>query len=422
MKRSKARLVAGSVAATLVATGMPDGLVGADDGPVQDPMSEDAIRAFQEGAPRDLELRDALTARYPAFGGFFVEESQVAVLLFQGGQAPADAELAEVAAEFGFGPSDYVVQASEWARDDLLELEAAVIESFADARLPGTEGSIVSIGVVDRLGQVTIGVVGVDGDTARDALTAGLGGQEAVDRLFVQQVDHRIGETFANRWTDVAPFNGGNLVTKDTGGSCTSGWPVLKNGTRRFLGAGHCGEAKYYAGANLYIGESDGSTIPPGATMGSATVDAMLIEGGSVNNKTWRHYDQRVIPAGTPQPGEGRYVCFGGAVTAFELLGLGGSETEKCGTIDIVDRVNYYGAAGDGWRKHLSCVWGNRALAQGGDSGGPVYWDTVFGLGAAGTITGNDTSPIPYGEGTHGTCFTQINQAQIMTQSTVITS
>lgn len=422
----RARIGLSILGVAAVGGSLPANPATADDKPADQQPSSQNIAAFKTEVPQDLDLRDALTARYPGFGGIYVvEKTQIAVLLFQG-TAPSAEEVAAIASEFGFGTDDYVIEHSEWTRASQLDLESHLIDAYGTGPIAGTTATAAGLSIDDEHGVVNLAVTGASADTVKEALAGDEKVSEALasGRLAIDEVGPA-GDSWANRWSDTAPYNGGNLLY--TGGSqpdCTSGWPVTKGGNRAFLTAGHCGENKYYTGypgsGSNYVGESAGSTVAGGSSLATSTGDSQLIEGGSVNNKTWRYFDTRIQPVGTAAPARGRVVCFGGAVTAFQLLSSGSSEHELCGTIDKVDARNPYN---DGWRLGLSCVWGYRYIGQGGDSGGPVYWDTVYGTGAAGTISGPDYGAPPPGSqpGDVGSCFTQIATAEYWTQADVIT-
>jgi len=253
-----------------------------------------------------------------------------------------------VAATLGFVRPDVSASDLDWS----LERVAEALE----AHLPGQAVAGA------RLSEGRITIETPDPEAVRQIL-------EDVDlRIEDQRVDVRLGGVVRET---------ANIYAGLDLGSCTSGFAATRLGTRGLLTAGHCGGPFTYGG----------STLQRITGVDSGNYDVAFLKDNPHYSQPWGfdpYYDTSTpyyreitwVPA-TGNLYQGRWVCKYGQTTGY-----------GCG--EIVDTT--FGCTGGTAFRRVS---GSGDLAEGGDSGGPVYLGSG---GAAGIITcqyGNDLIFMP---------------------------
>ncbi|MEU7780659.1 hypothetical protein ACIP95_31390 [Micromonospora parva] len=177
-------------------------------------------------------------------------------------------------------------------------------------------------------------------------------------------VQTRVAAAPATRWDDSAPWWGGAAWRNaTTGGGCSTGFGVFKNGNARILSAAHCGNLNNVA------------TDPTGQSMGTvstrnAGTDTLLLSAGAggrvFNNSTAANGDvvsefsNQVIGASASQVGN--WVCTSGAYSGTRCS-IQVKARNLC--INVRDFGQVCGQV------QAENTTGTNAVGQ-GDSGGPV--------------------------------------------------
>ncbi|MEU7773814.1 hypothetical protein AB0C44_21045 [Micromonospora taraxaci] len=177
-------------------------------------------------------------------------------------------------------------------------------------------------------------------------------------------VQTKVAAAPATRWDDTAPWWGGAAWRNaTTGGGCSTGFGVFKNGNARILSAAHCGNLNNVA------------TDPTGQAMGTvsfrnAGTDTLLLSGGSggrvFNNSTdaqgnvVSEFSNQVIGASASQVGN--WVCTSGAYSGTRCS-IQVKARNLC--INVRDFGQVCGQV------QAENTTGLNAVGQ-GDSGGPV--------------------------------------------------
>jgi hypothetical protein len=185
---------------------------------------------------------------------------------------------------------------------------------------------------------------------------------------------------------------------------CTTGFTVIRNGTRFATTAGHCQTGGWWVtnGSNDYIGSSSGTWTP-------GDIDARLIANyGSFVSTIWFGSTTTTAKRNVTD-----YEGLPALGTPFRTSG--GNSGITWGSVD--NRYSDCAATGPGVLYHFMYV-ADYGTTTGGDSGSPVSMSVqgsttdVIALGIHHGSDGDDG-------GTTG-CYTRIDQLQLATNSTIV--
>lgn len=187
-----------------------------------------------------------------------------------------------------------------------------------------------------------------------------------------------------SRFNDDTPHWGGAGISRSLGGSCSAGFSVRgkTSGTPYSLTAAHCGPngTRWFSGAYFY-GETAGVSGYPDydqARLGGSTYTTRIYTDQGEDP-----YGSRLV-TGAADGSIGGYVCQAGAssgsICGIRIISLSATACDGSG-----DCTTYLGRG----RRNGS------TLAQGGDSGGPVYYPNPNEPRAniRGTVVGGEFVP-----------------------------
>jgi hypothetical protein len=183
-----------------------------------------------------------------------------------------------------------------------------------------------------------------------------------------------------SRPNDGAPWKGGARIRHSSGGSCTSGFAVLKGSTGKLITARHCDP-----GANAAVTDGAGQQIAPGGTSvaGIPAVDSLMI-------------DPSASPATTPKIYRGAWNSnttstvknYASNWPGDPVCNSSSSTGEHCGEVyDDSQNISFGGVTVNVIQvKATSGIMGGQ-----GDSGGPMFKKLSNGVQARGILLGPDT-------------------------------
>ncbi|MGW6928894.1 hypothetical protein ACWGE0_02445 [Lentzea sp. NPDC054927] len=183
-----------------------------------------------------------------------------------------------------------------------------------------------------------------------------------------------------SRPNDAAPWKGGARIRHGSGGSCTSGFAVLKGSVGKLITARHCDP-----GANAAVTDGAGQQIAPGgaSVAGIPAVDSLMIDPSASPATTAKVYrgawnsnsTSTVKNYASNWPGDP--VCNSSSSTG-----------EHCGEVyDDSQNISFGGVTVNVIQvKATSGIMGGQ-----GDSGGPMFKKLSNGVQARGILLGPDT-------------------------------
>ncbi|MEU8116275.1 hypothetical protein [Micromonospora sp. NPDC048947] len=255
-----------------------------------------------------------------------------------------------------------------WKGEPPASLVATARSTVATTVLPAAYSQRELLAAADRLrakagNEITTVGPRADGAGLLVGTQDGLLGATAMAGVPVT-VETRVAAAPATRWDDSAPWWGGAAWRNTTtGGGCSTGFGVFKNGNARILSAAHCGNLNNVA------------TDPTGQSMGTvstrnAGTDTLLLSAGAggrvFNNSTAANGDvvsefsNQVIGASASQVGN--WVCTSGAYSGTRCS-IQVKARNLC--INVRDFGQVCGQV------QAENTTGANAVGQ-GDSGGPV--------------------------------------------------
>lgn len=199
-----------------------------------------------------------------------------------------------------------------------------------------------------------------------------------------------------SRPNDAAPWKGGARIRHSSGGSCTSGFAVLKGSVGKLITARHCDPA-----ANAAVTDGAGQQIAPGgaSVAGIPAVDSLMI-------------DPSASPATTPKVYRGAWNSnttstvknYASNWPGDPVCNSSSSTGEHCGEVyDDSQNISFGGVTVNVIQvKATSGIMGGQ-----GDSGGPMFKKLSNGVQARGILLGPDTD---YAQTT--SCGTTASDAQ----------
>ena len=180
----------------------------------------------------------------------------------------------------------------------------------------------------------------------------------------------------STRYADSAPFYAGAHIVSE-GSMCSTGPRIRINGTYMMLTAGHCPGGTHYTGGGLPVGNRFTTSYPGNADIYG---DWKLLSGKSYSDRVWNGglYDSTSHPGAginfTPLP-YGHRVCTSGRTTG-QLCRFWVKETntvEKIGGVTVNHQTTLI--VDDQSTSNPEDCTG----FQGGDSGGPAYYNNGSG-------------------------------------------
>lgn len=309
--------------------------------------------------------------------------------------------LADIAA--ARGASNRPANSASLAAVPRSDAELRDLHAKVDALLPEMEeaGADISGTGPDRIGgKIQIDIISGQAAAERvlGALTADVQFVESSNR----ENPNSHGALTVGRYSDVAPWFGGNGIYMNTGGFCTAGFSVVKNSIRYMMTSGHCvngvNGTEVDAAVNgvngvwpsgFYLGSSRTHMGHSSQTEFSQQLDSSMISG-SYSTHIWIGAQSTTthwpLAGATSSEPVGAAVCHGGAVSG-----------QQCGyAINISPYTWHYQtsncAVKDAYLFNMVKAIGNSSGVMGGDSGATVYTRSPSGAEAVyarGTVSGN---------------------------------
>ncbi len=228
-------------------------------------------------------------------------------------------------------------------------------------------------------------------DKMRSQIQTGLATADRASVPVVLEPGHRI-EVTATRWADRAPYYMGAVLKQKRHGRssyCSAGVPIVVNGARRLLTAGHC-RSKYFFNNGYLVGSQYTTSYPGNAYKYG---DFKLLKGNRYGMKVFNGRmnsgsSLRIVGGYYSGLGSGNQLCVSGATTA-----------QTCRYYVIRSNRTYYIWNGQRNIKtgHLTVMYhdsnrdgrGDKYGFRPGDSGGPAYSSAGGGkVRVAGIATG----------------------------------
>lgn len=374
------------------------------------PTPGTSIPAHGSNPAYDVALAAQKFARtnYPSvFGGVTLSQRASHVNIYLTDLLPS----VELAIEQGASPKLFSFILTPTSEEQLNAMNTRIATDVANGTLRNL-GLTVAYNMPNiTSGKVTLAIVDPS-VSASSLLTSRYGSNVALVAVPASQAVLKSDD----RQNDTNPFNGGDFISDEVTGDCTSGFPVHGGGFYYLLTAAHC----YAVGTPIYNeAASYGGGYGNGAYMGQITqrdqsfggLDVEIDGTGSSTLLYTGTYGntQRATISGVASNIVGEQICTDGAFDGTDC-GPVIQSINGCGVIDQAVGGNRYVCG-----LVTATSSGSTIAAGAGDSGGPVYLFSGSDLLGLGTITGG-AGPvvsciyfIPRGNCTTGVIYTDLS-------------